>query len=238
MWPAQTSSSSISCLLAVVLPLWGEENGDSGKTCMLCVYNVWCNIRFSLCMYIYRSLANPEDERSFVCVKEDEPPSATVATVSNNAVCFTEQSHGGPGVEVPACGSEREEMTMDMAMKGSVAGEIPTPHASDQQGEPPTESSTNPRSSRGQCSSGGEEPGTKGFRGVMSRGSEPLVPHGSGVGIVQSVEQSTEASGSSLVFYPRGLSRGSLSQVTSTPADMAPDLEMDLYGISYSLDDN
>ena len=42
-------------------------------------------------------------------------------------------------------------------------------------------------------------------------------------------------SGSSLVFVPRGLSQASHSR--STTADMAPELEMDLYGISYSLDE-
>ena len=49
-----------------------------------------------------------------------------------------------------------------------------------------------------------------------------------------SVGQCVGQSGSSLVFLPRGLS--SLSRAT-TP-DLAPDLEMDLYGISYSLDES
>ena len=69
---------------------------------------------------------------------------------------------------------------------------------------------------------------------------------------VQGATQWVEPSRSSLVFVPRGLSRGPWapsnlplpsSRHEDTPwplntsgADLAPDLEMDLYGISYSLD--
>ena len=83
------------------------------------------------------------------------------------------------------------------------------------------------------------------------------IPHGpydlssATVGGVQGATQWVEPSGSSLVFVPRGLSGGPRApsnlplppanpgedtSVNTTGADLAPDLEMDLYGISYSLE--
>lgn len=72
---------------------------------------------------------------------------------------------------------------------------------------------------------------------------------------MQSATQQVEHRVSSLMFVPRGMSRGphplpsALGLQPSSPphtghedslstADLAPDLEMDLYGISYSLDDS
>lgn len=66
---------------------------------------------------------------------------------------------------------------------------------------------------------------------------------------VLNATQQVEHCVSSLVFIPRGLSQGppgpvmevhhgsSPTSITASTPDLAPDLEMDLYGISYSLDD-
>ena len=75
---------------------------------------------------------------------------------------------------------------------------------------------------------------------VDSGGSQPLVQDNNNISRQSTggdIYQTVEQSGSSLVFVPRGLSHGPLSQSRSTTADLAPDLEMDLYGISYSLDE-
>ena len=82
----------------------------------------------------------------------------------------------------------------------------------------------------------------------------PYVPHdlrSATEGGVQGATQWVEPSGSSLVFVPRGLSGGPRApsnlplppgnpdediSVNTTGNDLAPDMEMDLYGISYSLD--
>ena len=70
-------------------------------------------------------------------------------------------------------------------------------------------------------------------------------PHHSAINSLSSLQLCE----SSLVFLPRGLSHGPLPMSTSQPSpppaehsdppttDLAPDLEMDLYGISYSLDE-
>ena len=67
-------------------------------------------------------------------------------------------------------------------------------------------------------------------------------------GTMETATQQVQAHGSSLLFIPRGLSGGpqshplSLSSLPHEPSevtttDLAPELEMDMYGISYSLDE-
>ena len=56
-------------------------------------------------------------------------------------------------------------------------------------------------------------------------------------GSMQGSPQQVLRRGSSPVFIPRGLSQGPL-QPDRSCTDLAPDLEMDLYGISYSLDES
>ena len=203
----------------------------------------------------YRPVANLDDERLYTDLKEEELPTATATvmcpesptpSVCDDAGSFKEPSLRGVE-ETPVPSNERvcgPEMISDCRVKGSLAGEGPATVDDDdddddvEEGElPPQDISSpslpGPHYNRDHCRD--EDPGAE--RG-MSGCEDPERQRDVCEGTDQEVEvSSVEVSGSSLVFVPRGLSRGSLSQSTSAGADMAPDLEMDLYGISYSLDE-